>query len=67
MKFPFPLGQYIFFPAVDETRLKLSGILNEVKFDTLFSHSQEEGVGKWALTWLGVKRDRLYFLSFVNH
>lgn len=46
MKFPFPLGQYIFFPAVDETRLKLSGILNEVKFDTLFSHSQEEGVGK---------------------
>lgn len=63
LKFPFPLGQYIFFPAVDEARLKLSRILNEIKFDILFSHSQEEGIGKWALPWPSVNGDRLY-ISF---
>lgn len=32
---------------MDETGwLKLGGILNELKFDILFSHSQEERIGK---------------------
>lgn len=55
-----------FFPAVDETRLKLGEILNELKFDTLFSHWQEEEGGKRVLIWPDVNRDRTYFLSFVN-